>query len=101
MLSFCDFSVGNRLLCGAIAAGTSWRKYCREWSGSIGGCGGGVAARGRVLPLLLVVELVIFAFWGKNASGSEVRLMLLPLITHGFLPEAPKQSATAKELGCC
>jgi hypothetical protein len=26
LLPFCGFSAGNRLLCGAIVAGTSWRK---------------------------------------------------------------------------
>ena len=64
LLSFCDFSVGNRLLCGAIAAGTSWRKYCREWSGSIGGGGGGGSSDVgvRVLPLPLMGELVLSSF---------------------------------------
>jgi hypothetical protein len=73
VLPFCGFSC-NRLLCGAIAAGTSRRKYCREWSGSIvfgyDGGGGGGDVGGRVLPLPLVVELVIFGFRKKkNASG--------------------------------
>ena len=63
LLPFCDFSTGNRLLCGAIAVSTGalWRKYCREWSelpGSGGAAGYGDGG-GRVLPLPLVMDLVI------------------------------------------
>ncbi len=64
LLPFCGFSAGNRLLCGAIAAstGASRRKYCREWSESLGGGVGSSygAVGGGVLPLPLVVELAIF-----------------------------------------
>ena len=66
LLPFCSFSAGNRLVCGVVAAstGTSWRKYCREWSESLGGgdgAGNGVGG-GKVLPLPLVAHLVIFGF---------------------------------------
>jgi hypothetical protein len=64
------FSVGNRLYCVAVAAstGASRRAYCREYlDGDVGGDGGGVVGDGRILPLPLVVELVIFGFRKKNA----------------------------------
>ena len=55
LLPFCGFSAGNRLLCGAIAAstGASWRKYCREWSESLGGgaAAGYGACGGRMLHI--------------------------------------------------
>ena len=66
MLPFCGFSVGNRLLCGAIAAsaGASRSKYYRAWSKSLDG--GGVAcygaSGGRVMPMPLVVDRVIWGF---------------------------------------
>ena len=103
LLPFCGFSAGNRLLCGAIAAstGASRIKYCREWSESLDG---GSAASygdggGRVLPLTLVVELVIFRFQEKNAKGAEVRLVLLPLVTLGLLREAPIKSTVVNTMG--
>ena len=69
-MPFCGFSAGNRLLCGAIAAsaGASRRNYYREWSKSLGGGGaaGYGACGGRVLPVLLVVDLVILSFRGKK-----------------------------------
>jgi hypothetical protein len=45
-----------------------WRKYCREWSESLGGGGvvGYGAGGGRVLPLPLVVDMVIFGFRKKG-----------------------------------
>jgi len=50
-----------------------------------------------VLSLPLMVESVIFGFRKeKNASASEVRRMLLPLISHVLLREAPRKSTTAK-----
>ena len=107
MLPFCGFSAGNRLLCGVVDASTlaSWRKYCREWSESLGG--GGAAGYGaggsRVLPLpmAVMVELVIFGFREKNARGAEVRLVLLPLITQGLLRAAPIKSSMANIMGYC
>ena len=67
LLPFCSFSADNRLLCGAIT-GAMWRKYCREWSESLGGGGvvGYGAGGGRVLPLPLVVDMVIFGFRKKG-----------------------------------
>ena len=70
LMPFCGFSATNRLICGAIAA-SAWasrRKYSREWIKYLGG-GGGVgygAGGGRVLPLLLVVDLVILGFREKK-----------------------------------
>ena len=66
MLPFCGFSASNQLLCGAIAAGISWRDYCREWSRSIDGGGGGCFVGDWVLPLPLVVEVVIFGLRKKK-----------------------------------
>ena len=65
-----------------------------------------------LLVMLLVVvgcfaavagmDLVIFDFRQKNTSrGSQVRLILLPLITLGLLREAPKKSKTVNTMGCC
>ena len=69
-MPFCGFSAGNRLLCGAIAAsaGASRRTYFREWSKSLvgGGALGYGAGGGRVLQLLLVVDLVILGFRKKK-----------------------------------
>jgi hypothetical protein len=69
-MPFCGFSAGNRLLCGAIAAsaGASRRKCYREWSKSFGGgaAAGYGAGVGRVLQLLLVVDLVILGFRKKK-----------------------------------
>ena len=66
LLPFGGFSAGNRLLCGVIAASTGapWRQNCREWSESLGGGGGGGygVGGGKVFPLSLVVDLVIFGF---------------------------------------
>ena len=81
LLPFCGFSAGNRLLCGAIAAstGASRRKYCREWSESLGGgvgssyygaSGGGVLP----LPLPLVVELVILGLREKTQVAHKFSL---------------------------
>ena len=74
---------------------------CREWRGSFGGCGR-VACCGRVLTLPLVVDLVIFGFWGKKSAtgSSEVQPMLQPLITHRLFREAPKKSITENKVGC-
>ena len=94
LLPFYGFSASNLLLCGAIGAstGASRRKYCREWSESLGvGFGSSYGASGGgVWPLSLVVELVIFGLRKKNASGSEDRLILLPLITQGSFPKHPE-----------
>ena len=106
MLPFCGFSVGNWLLCGALAASTGalWRTFCREWSeflGVVGYVGYGVGG-GRVLPLPLVMDLVIFGSREKKKhKGSKVRLMLLPLITKGLLCKAPIKSTTVNTVGCC
>ena len=45
---------------------------CREWIESLGGDGGDgcVAGGGRVLPMPLVVEIVIFGF-RKNTLGAN------------------------------
>ena len=74
MMPFCGFYVGNRLLCGAIASSTGdlRRYYWQEWSEFLGG-GASVgygAGGGRVLPLPLVVELVIFGVREKHARGA-------------------------------
>ena len=79
------------------------KTYNREWSKSVvgGGAVGYGAGGDRVLPPLLVVDLVILGFRKKNASrGSEARLMSLPLITQGLLREAPRKSTTANTMGC-
>jgi len=72
LMPFCGFSAGYRLLCGTIAAsvGASRRKYYREWSKSFdgGGAVGYGASGGRVLPLLLVVDLVILSFRGEKTQ---------------------------------
>ena len=104
-MAFCGFSACNRLLCGAIAASTgdSRRYYCREWSEFLGG-GTGVGygdGGGRVLPMPLVVELVIFGFRGKNAWGAKARLVLIPLITQGLPRAAPIKSTMVNTMGCC
>jgi len=44
----------------------------REWSGQCCGCGRAVGG-GRVLPLPLMVDLVIFGFRGKNTREGLVR----------------------------
>ncbi len=51
-------------LCWSIAE----KKYYREWSKSLGGGGAANygAGGGRVLPLLLVVDLVILGFRKKK-----------------------------------
>ena len=92
-MPFCGFSASNRLLCGAIAASTrdSRKYYCRKWSEFLGG-GASVGygdGGGSMLPLPLVVEQVRFGFREKNERGAEVRLVLLPLITQGLLPQLP------------
>ena len=75
---------------------------CREWSGLCGGCGR-VVGGGRVLPIPLVVDLVIFGFRGKYIArgSSEVQPMPLPLITLRLLRKAPTKSTTANKIGCC
>ena len=104
-MQYCGFSASNRLLCGAIAAfvGASRRKYYRKWIkplGAGGGAGYG-AGGGRMLPLILVVDLVILGLRKKIASkGLEVWLMLLPLITRGLLCEAPRKSTTVNTMEC-
>ncbi len=73
----------------------------REWSVFFGGCGR-FARGGRVLLLPLVVHLVIFGFRGKKKparGSSEVQPMLLPLIAHRLLREAPRKSTTANKMG--
>jgi hypothetical protein len=58
---------------------------CREWSGSFGdgdgggggGGGGGGASDGRVLPLPIVMDLVIFGFrGGGGALGARQKFSL-------------------------
>jgi hypothetical protein len=68
---------------------------CREWSGSPG-VGGG-----RVLPMPLVVEVVIFGFREKMLGAHKVWPMLLPLITKGLLREALRKSTATNTMGWC
>ena len=76
LMPFCGFSAcysalmrHYSCLCRSIAE----KKNYREWSKSLGGGGadGYGASGGRVLPLLLVVDLVILGIRKKNASRGQ------------------------------
>ncbi len=105
LLPFCGFSAGNRHLCGAIAASTEalWIKYCREWSEflGVGGADDYGAGGGRVLPLMLVMDLLIFGFREKKTLGLKSSAYAATANYSGAPSQSSHKSTTVITMGCC